>query len=231
MKSAIVIIIICIASIPGFSQNDQLLKPSETDVLVNVTVTNFQFKVRPNDLIIFESLKSKKMFSGRTDSEGKFSILLPKGAKYKIMYKSYTDSTDYSEFELPGSEGLFTSQLSVQIEPARVFTLENVFFDVNLATLKPASYTTLNDLADLMKLKPSLIIEISGHTDDTGTSDFNSKLSQGRAEAVRNYLIQKGVTANRITAKGYGDTLPVADNSTDEGKAKNRRTEVKIIKE
>ncbi len=82
-----------------------------------------------------------------------------------------------------------------------------------------------------MKLKPSLVIEISGHTDNTGTTEINMKLSQDRADAVRNYLIRKGISAERVTAKGYGDTEPVADNSTDEGKAKNRRTEVRIIKE
>jgi outer membrane protein OmpA-like peptidoglycan-associated protein len=82
-----------------------------------------------------------------------------------------------------------------------------------------------------MKLKPTLIIEIGGHTDNVGTPESNIKLSQERANAVRNYIINKGIAANRITAKGYGDTMPVADNSTEEGRSKNRRTEVSIIKE
>jgi len=89
----------------------------------------------------------------------------------------------------------------------------------------------LNDLVEVMKLKPAMVIEIGGHTDNTGSKEINLKLSQGRADAVRNYLIQKGIPATRVTAKGYGDTQPVADNSTDEGRTKNRRTEVTVIKE
>jgi OmpA-OmpF porin, OOP family len=209
----------------------QILKPTETDVLVNVTVTNFENVPRANDLIIFTGKKSKKVFSDTTDALGKFSILLPKGDIYKILYKEFTDSTSYDEVEIPRTAGKFTSELTIQIEPAKVYTLDNVFFDTGLATLKPESYKALNDLVEVMKLKPTMVIEIDGHTDNTGTPEINQTLSQNRADAVRNYLIKKGIVTTRVTAKGFGDTLPVADNSTDEGKAKNRRTEVKIIKE
>lgn len=133
--------------------------------------------------------------------------------------------------EIPNTPGKFTSELTIQVEPAKVYTLENVFFDTGLSTLKPESYKALNDLVEVMKLKSTLVIEIDGHTDNTGTSEINQKLSQDRADAVKSYLIKKGIAASRVTAKGFGDTMPVADNSTDEGKAKNRRTEVKIIKE
>lgn len=207
------------------------LKPTETDVLVNVTVTNFENVPRANDLIIFKSKKNKKIYSDTTDTKGKFSILLPKGETYQILYKEFTDSTDYSELEIPSKPGKFTSELTIQVEPAKVYTLENVFFDTGLATLKKESYKALNDLVEVMKLKPDMEIEIDGHTDNTGTAEINQKLSQDRADAVRNYLITKGIAAKRVTAKGFGDTMPVADNSTDEGKARNRRTEVKIIKE
>lgn len=209
----------------------QILKPTETEVLVNVTVTNFENVPRANDLIIFSGEKNKKVFSDTTNALGKFSILLPKGDTYKILYKEFTDSTAYSEVEIPNAAGKYTSELMIQIEPAKVYTLENVFFDTGLSTLKPESYKALNDLVEVMKLKPALIIEIDGHTDNTGTPEINQTLSQNRADAVRNYLIKKGIAATRVTAKGFGDTMPVADNSTDEGKAKNRRTEVKIIKE
>lgn len=212
----------------GFAQ---ILKPTETEVLVNVTVTNFENMPRSNDFIIFTGKKSKKVFSDTTNANGKFSILLPKGDTYKILYKEFTDSTDYSEMEIPNTAGKFTSELTIQVEPAKVYTLENVFFDTGLSTLKPESYKALNDLVEVMKLKSSLVIEIDGHTDNTGTPELNQTLSQNRADAVRNYLIKKGIAVTRVSAKGFGDTMPVADNSTDEGKAKNRRTEVKIIKE
>jgi OOP family OmpA-OmpF porin len=218
-------------SIAAYSQDTTSLNPTEKDVLVNVSVTDFKNVPRPNDIIIFEGVKTKKSYSGKTNASGKYSLLLPKGDTYNIKYRDLTDSNDYSQFEIPDQPGKYTSELTIQIEPPKTYTLDNVFFDTGLATLKPASYKALNDLIEVMKLKPTLVIEIAGHTDNTGTKEINMKLSQDRADAVRNYLINHGIAANRVTAKGYGDTEPVADNSTDEGKQKNRRTEVRIMKE
>ncbi len=82
-----------------------------------------------------------------------------------------------------------------------------------------------------MKLKETLIVEIAGHTDSIASSEFNQKLSEGRAKTVRDYLIKKGIDKNRVTAVGYGETQPVADNGSEEGREKNRRTEVRIIRE
>ena len=214
-----------------FSGTAQELKPTETEVLVNVTVTNSKKQVLKNEIFLFNGIKTKKSFTGITDSNGKFSLLLPKGETYSIVFKDMTDTATYSQVQIPATPGKFTSQLSIEVEPAKVYTLQNVLFDIGKATLKPSSYKALNDLVEVMKLKPAMVIEIGGHTDNTGTAEINLKLSQGRADAVRNYLIQKGISATRVTAKGYGDTQPVADNATDEGRTKNRRTEVTVVKE
>jgi outer membrane protein OmpA-like peptidoglycan-associated protein len=80
-----------------------------------------------------------------------------------------------------------------------------------------------------LKKNPSLKIEISGHTDDVGNEQSNLKLSQSRAEAVKNYLTEKGITADRLTAKGYGKSKPIALNSTEEGRKQNRRTEFTVL--
>ena len=80
-------------------------------------------------------------------------------------------------------------------------------------------------------MKKGMVIEIGGHTDNTGKHAINMKLSQARANTVRNYLIKKGISPDRVKAKGYGDTQPVAPNDTEEGRKQNRRTEVNIIKE
>jgi len=87
----------------------------------------------------------------------------------------------------------------------------------------------LNELVKLLNENPSLKIEISGHTDNMGKPADNLLLSNNRAKAVVNYLISKNIGAARLTAKGYGETKPVADNKTEEGKARNRRTEMKVI--
>jgi OOP family OmpA-OmpF porin len=87
----------------------------------------------------------------------------------------------------------------------------------------------LNDMAELMTLKPGMKIEISGHTDSDGDDAKNLELSKQRAQAVKDYLVAKGIAAVRISAIGLGETKPVGDNATVAGKAKNRRTEVKVL--
>ncbi len=102
-------------------------------------------------------------------------------------------------------------------------------FDVNKAVIKPESMGTLNGIVQVLKDNPDLKFEIGGHTDSDGDDAANMKLSQARADAVRTQLISMGIDAGRLTTKGYGETKPVADNATPEGKANNRRVEfVKI---
>ena len=100
-----------------------------------------------------------------------------------------------------------------------------ITFDVNKADIKPESMGTLNEIAKMMKENPAIKLEIGGHCDSDGDDASNLKLSQSRAEAVRNQLISMGVDGSRLTAKGYGETKPIAPNTTFEGKAKNRRVE------
>ena len=209
----------------------QTLQPTENEALLNVTVTNFKNVPRKNETIIFEGIKTKKIFSGISNSIGKFSILIPKGDTYNIKIKNFGDNVDYNKVEIPNKPGKMTSNITVQMELPKTYTLKNVFFDTGKATLKNESFKALNDLVEVMKIKNTMFIEIAGHTDNVGSPESNIKLSGDRANAVRNYLLQKGVQSARVTAKGYGDTQPVEDNSTETGKQKNRRTEVRIISE
>lgn len=107
--------------------------------------------------------------------------------------------------------------------------LLNVYYDLGKATIQKTSDLALNKLYKLMKKKSNLSIELQGHTDSTGKADANLKLSKDRAENVRKILISKGIDANRIIANGFGDSKPVATNTTEEGRQKNRRTEFRIL--
>jgi outer membrane protein OmpA-like peptidoglycan-associated protein len=98
-------------------------------------------------------------------------------------------------------------------------------FDVNKATIKPESMGTLNMIVGILKDNPDIKFEVGGHTDTDGADDYNLKLSQQRADAVRDQLIKMGVDASRLSAKGYGETKPISDNNSLEGKANNRRVE------
>ncbi len=107
--------------------------------------------------------------------------------------------------------------------------LKNVFFASDSYQLQPASFRELDRLVQLLTDNATMRIEIGGHTDNTGKAAYNLTLSENRANAVYNYLIQKGIDKKRLSYKGYGSSLPIADNDTPEGRATNRRTEFKVI--
>jgi OmpA-OmpF porin, OOP family len=207
------------------------LQPNENEALLKIFVTDFQDRPRTNDIVILRSEKTKKEYQCITDTKGYAEVLLPKGDTYQISYKELVRDKDYSSVTIPQISGLMTSTLTIKYEPAKTITLDNVYFDFNKATLKTDSYQSLDELADFMKIKKTMVIEIAGHTDDVGDSAYNKTLSQSRAESVRNYLIKKGISAERLVAKGYGEDQPIAGNNDEESRAKNRRTEIRIISE
>lgn len=112
--------------------------------------------------------------------------------------------------------------------PADV-VLTGVTFATNSATLTEASKPVLNEVANGLKQHPRMKVQLQGHTDSTGSAAYNLGLSQRRAEAVRDYLISVGVPAAQLTAKGYGETQPVASNATAQGRAQNRRTVMHVL--
>ncbi|HET9630667.1 MAG TPA: OmpA family protein [Novosphingobium sp.] len=106
---------------------------------------------------------------------------------------------------------------------------EGVTFDVGSYSLKPEFRATLDKVADSLKQYPDSLIDVYGHTDSTGSDAYNQTLSENRARTVANYLQMQGVNPSRIRSQGYGETMPVADNATEEGRRKNRRVEIKIV--
>ena len=115
------------------------------------------------------------------------------------------------------------------VEKETPLVLEGVTFEVNSDKLTAASSATLDRVAESLKRSPNVRVEVGGHTDSSGSDALNQKLSQKRAEAVRAYLVSKGVDGSRVTAKGYGESQPAGDNKTAEGKARNRRVELRRL--
>lgn len=198
---------------------------------VKVHLTNFKSKNLQGEQVLFINQSTKKVFKGITNSTGNFVVNLPVG-KYDIKLKSIGEAKDYSTVEIPKiGENQTYSEMTIEIKMSlpQFFTLDNLHFASGQATILKSSYKELAELVDYLNFKPMLRIEISGHTDSDGDEQANLTLSQKRAVAVKNYLIKRGIKGSRIIVKGYGETRPVADNSTEEGKAKNRRTEVRVL--
>jgi outer membrane protein OmpA-like peptidoglycan-associated protein len=108
--------------------------------------------------------------------------------------------------------------------------LKNVYFDFDKTTLKTESYPELDKVVGFLQENTSVEIEIAGHTDFKGSDNYNVDLSQGRCQSVVDYLISQGVDSYRLTAQGYGESLPVDTNETDAGRANNRRVEFTVLK-
>ena len=116
-----------------------------------------------------------------------------------------------------------------KLEVGSIINLENVLFNTDQYEIRVEGLPTLENLIDFLNNNSSVKVEIAGHTDDIGETSYNNSLSKKRANAVYNYLITNGISANRLSAKGYGESQPILPNDSDENRAKNRRTEIRII--
>ncbi len=203
------------------------------DAPVNVMMTDFKNNPLNNEIVVFKSTLSTKEYQGLTDSLGKFSIRLPSGDKYEVFVLGFKDSASYDILDIPALKGNAYYKnpfvLDIQYLPAKNFVLEDCNFETGKANLEESSYAVLDELVAYLIRKDDERVEVGGHTDNVGTAANNLKLSTERANTVRAYLLTKGIDPSRVTAKGYGMSMPVASNATAEGKAQNRRTEVKIL--
>ena len=204
------------------------------DAPVNVKLTDFKNNILNNEIVIFKSKLNGKEYQGLTDSLGKFSFRLPVGDKYEIYILGFKDSTlNDNVLTIPPTQGnaYYKKPFTVDIQhlPAKSFILEDCNFETGKADLKEDSYKVIDELVAYLNRKDDERIELGGHTDNVGKPAKNLILSEARANTVRAYLLMKGIDPLRVTAKGYGMKVPIANNKTAAGRAQNRRTEVKIL--
>ncbi|MCC6180541.1 MAG: PD40 domain-containing protein [Bacteroidia bacterium] len=184
------------------------------------------------ELIDLETQQS--VTNAYSNSAGEFLVTLTSNHNYLVNvskpgYLFYSDN-----FSLKDKVADYNKpyQLQIPLQPIDTGTIElkNIFFDVNKWDLKAESKAELQKIISFLKANPTLKIEFSGHTDNSGDKAFNKTLSNNRAKAIYDYVIEKGgIPASNLSYKGYGDTKPKAPNDTPENKAKNRRTELKVL--
>lgn len=201
-------------------------------IKVNVSVQDFNENPLEGEEIAFIGRKSKVYISKISGTNGRFQLTLPSSDTFDIKILRAGIANEYTYVAVPTvPEGyqLGPLNLTIQLQETMSFTLNDLKFASNSDVINTSSYKGLNDLANYLLRKEKLGLVISGHTDNVGSKENNQDLSERRALAVKTYLKSKGVSLNRMKSVGYGDTQPIADNKSPEGRAKNRRTEIKTF--
>ena len=179
-------------------------------------------------------LKNKRIVSKlQTDETGNYLTTLPVGNDYafNVNRKGYLFYSANFMLSNPSSDSVYQMDIPLQpIEANASIILKNIFFELNQYELKPASQIELDEVVRLLNENPLVTIQIDGFTDNTGKAADNLLLSENRARSVVNYLKSKGIDPKRLSFKGYGEAQPVSPNTTEAGKAMNRRTELKVLK-
>ncbi len=175
--------------------------------------------------------EKKSSYSVQTEA-GKFELEIAKLGWYVLTasaegFLSTTDSVGFNSEELsPMSKDLFLQPIEVGL----TVRLKNIYFDFDKTTLKSESFTELNKVVAFLDENHTVEIEISGHTDSKGSDEYNLNLSQGRSQAVVDYLVSQGIDRGRLTAQGYGESKPIETNDTEAGRSNNRRVEFTVLK-
>lgn len=183
----------------------------------------------PSSVELVDNSNNNTLIKIQTDELGKYFVPLPYGGDYTftVNRKGYLFYTELYELSKKQADSTYKQDIALQpIELNSRLIFRNIQFETNSSELKPVSLIELDKLLLLMQENPTLSIQINGHTDNTGIEATNQTLSNARAKAVANYLFNKGIAASRLKYKGFGSSQPIADNNIEEGKAKNRRTEM-----
>ncbi|MCO5260228.1 MAG: OmpA family protein [Crocinitomicaceae bacterium] len=220
------------------------LRPTKTVYFEGVVFDQSNRMPLPGKFELIDIATGEVVMNADADKvNGQFMVSLPINKEYvlNVSYPGYLFFSQNFNMTLPDNQEAFHMDVPmVSITTDIPVSLKNVFFDLAKATLRPESHIELNKLVNFMKKNPTLKIEIAGHTDTRGDAKANLTLSQDRANSVVNYLIEKGVEANRLVAKGYGESKPIitdaeidklpTESEKEVAHQENRRTEYRIIK-
>ena len=207
------------------------IRPHKTFYVKGTVFDAVTQKGIPCSVDLIENNTNQPLMHLQTGETGKYFVPLPAGNNYTftVNRKGYLLYSDlYLLADKPADS---TYEKNIPLQPLSVnasVRLKNIQFPVNSYELLPVSKIELDKLVELMKDNPTLHIQVNGHTDSTGTNEINLALSKNRAKAVAQYLVDNGIEAVRLAYKGFGATQPIAANTTEEGKALNRRTEIVV---
>jgi outer membrane protein OmpA-like peptidoglycan-associated protein len=185
----------------------------------------------PSSVQLTDMATKQTLSNVQTDESGNYLVTLPVGKNYafSVNRKGYLFYSD--NFLLKDKAPDSTYHKDIPLQPIAVnasVVLKNIFFDFNKYEIKPESQAELDKVVQFLQDNPTVNVVIEGHTDNVGKPADNKKLSEQRAWTVVNYLVLHGIKSKRLAGIGFGETKPVNTNKTEEGRAQNRRTELKI---
>ncbi|MCQ2975889.1 MAG: OmpA family protein [Bacteroidales bacterium] len=214
-------------------EDPEAIKTMRMTIVKGVVTDWDSIKFLNAKIVITDNVTNEVIQTINTNPEtGAYTVMLPSGRNYAMTVSSEGYMFHSENFNIPSTtkyQEIIKNIRLLSMDPGSKVVLNNVFFDTGKSNLRPESYGELNRLAEVFKLYPKLVIEISGHTDNVGSKAANNKLSQNRAQAVVDYLISVGVEKTHLVAKGYGPSQPRDTNKTPEGRQNNRRVEAKIL--
>lgn len=207
------------------------IRPYRTLYVKGTVIDKLTNKGLPSSVELFDNVNNKALMKVQTDEKGDYFITLPTGRDYTftVNRKGYLF---YSEqYALSKKEADSTYQKNIALQPVALhanFIFNNILFKNNSFELPTAAFIELDKLVQVLNENPSIKLEISGHTDSIGKQEDNLILSSNRAKSIVNYLNSKNIDIKRLSYKGYGSSKPIADNNSEEGRSKNRRTEFTV---
>ena len=208
------------------------IRPFRTLYVKGIVTDKKTTKGLPSTVELIDNENNTALMKIQTDEKGEYFITLPVGKDYTftVIRKGFLFYSELYTLREKEADSVYVKNIA--LEPVSLnanFVFNNIQFANNSFSLPNSGLIELDKLYQILQENPSVKLEISGHTDITGKHEDNQLLSTNRAKAIVDYLISKGIDSKRLNYKGYAATKPLADNNTDAGKAKNRRTEFTII--
>jgi len=216
----------------GFMLNkkEKVADPNAGKVNMNAIMTDSKTKAPVAGILTLKQNGIPK-YTCTGDVGGKCNIMADPGIyNVNVKAKGYVPINEMIDLTTVPKGQVFNYNLTPKkLEKGLEFSMGNINFETNSDKILPESNTALDAMAELLKENPNMVVEVGGHTDNTGTPDFNMDLSKKRSDAVMAYLVSKGVDPKQMIPKGYGETKPIASNATEDGKRQNRRVMFTVV--
>ena len=206
--------------------------------MVSGQITDMEGKPVKGNIVVEDLIRGEIFATATSTEDGRYYMRLPNGSLYGITAEigNYYSISDFVDLRDEEETSEYVGKIKVvtideMVESGKAYTLKNIFFDYDHYTLRPESNKSLDKLARILIENPELKVEIRGHTDSRGDDLYNLRLSKRRASEVLKYLILSGYNVDNIISNGYGETIPVANNDTPEGRQLNRRVEFRFFRD